>query len=147
MATNLRQYASYLASHKETTEKNQARTDVRSDVDEISVIQGVKDIRSPCYVTLHQALNVKGDFDVVFVNDFAPPDARRRYEYMKGLIVSEKCVKYTYTAGRNHLHFIWKVPFDSPESEVLGKSMKIRDELKKACPYRCSSLQTMCCTL
>lgn len=85
-------------------------------------------------ITLHQALNLKGDFDVVFVNDFAPPDAKRRYEYMKGLVVPEKCVKYTYTAGRNHLHFLWKVPIDSPESEVLDSSMKMRDELKKSCP-------------
>ena len=39
LATNLQQYTSYLASQKGATKKNLARTEVRSDVDEISVIQ------------------------------------------------------------------------------------------------------------
>ena len=51
LATNLQQYAKYLSSQKETTKKNLARTEVRSDVDEMSVIQGVKNARLPLYNT------------------------------------------------------------------------------------------------
>ena len=144
LASNLQQYASYLVSQNETTKKNHARTEVRSDVDEILVIHGVRDVdvHTPCYGPLHQALSQKDNFDVIFINEFAPPDPKRRYEYMKGLIVPGKCVKYTYTAGRNHLHFLWKVPPDSLDSEVLNKSMKIHDELKKNCPvYHSRAMQ------
>lgn len=105
-----------------------------SDIDEISVLQGVCGSLSSCYSSLHQALSLKGYFDAVFVNDFTPPDARRKYEYVKNLTVPEKCVKYTYTASRNHLHFLWRVPSDSPESDFLDRSMKVRDELRKSCP-------------
>ena len=56
-----------LVSQNETT-KNHART-------EVIVIHGVKDVHTPCYGPLHQALK-KDNFDVIFINEFAPPDPK-----------------------------------------------------------------------
>ena len=46
-----------------------------------------------------------------------------------------KCVQYTYTGSRNHLHFLWHINRpDASENETLQQSMKVRDELKKSFP-------------
>lgn len=136
LATNLQQYASYLDSQKDATRENQLRMEVRSDVDEITILAAKSIHPGPVarYRTLHQALQKSKPFEAVFVNDHAPPDAKRRYEYMKGLVVPCKCVRYTYTGSRNHLHFVWQTPLDSTESEILNQSLKVRDELKKSFP-------------
>ena len=133
---NLRQYAVYFDRLKASTKENQSRLDVRSDVDDITVLAGKNLLPGPSaqYRTLHQALEKSKDFEAVFVNDHAPPLAKRRYDYMKGLVVPFKCIKYTYTGSRNQLHFLWKAPHESTEGEVLNQSMKVCDTLKKSFP-------------
>ena len=136
LADNLRQYVAYLDRQKATTKENQSRLDVRSDVDDITVLAG-KNLQpgpSARYHTLHQALEKSKDFEAVFVNDHAPPLAKRRYDYIKGLVVLFKCIKYTYTGSKNHFHFLWKVPHESTEGSVLSQSMKVADMLKKSFP-------------
>ena len=136
LAGNLWQYAAYLDRQKAATKENQSRLDVRSDVDDITVLAG-KNLQpgpSARYHTLHQALEKSKDFEAVFVNDHAPPLAKRRCDYIKGLVVPFKCIKYTYTGSKNHLHFLWKVPHESTEGAVLSQSMKVRDTLKKSFP-------------
>lgn len=100
LGTNLQQYAAYLNSQKEAAKENCSRMVNQTEVDEMVVLVAAKDIHpSTHYQTLHRAIEKKTPFEPVFVNEYAPPDARRRYEYIKGLIVPCKCVKYTYYSG------------------------------------------------
>lgn len=57
-------------------------------------------------------------------------DSKRWFDYIKGLLVPYGCVKYTYTASKHHLTFIWKLPLpgDCSETELLNKNLKVRDE-------------------
>jgi hypothetical protein len=109
---------------------------VRNDVDEITILASKNILPGSAarYHTLHHALQKSKPFEAVFGNDHAPPDAKRKYDYAKGLVVPCKCVRYTYTGSRNHLHFLWRIPTDSTESETLSQSLKVRDELKTSFP-------------
>ena len=135
-ASNLQQYASYLDSQKAATKSNQSRVEVRGEVDEMAIVPAKTVLCESAarYCTLHQALQKSGPFEPLFVNDYAPADAKRRYDYVKELILPYKCVQYTYTGSKNHLHFLWRVSLDTGESETLQQSMKVRDELKKSFP-------------
>ena len=111
-----------------------SRLEVNTDVDELSILAGKHLFPGPSarYSSLHGALQKAKDYDAIFVNDHAPPDPRRRYDYNKGLVVPCKCIKYVFTGSVNHLVFVWKVPIDATESEVLNESMKVTEELKKS---------------
>ena len=63
--------------------------EVRDDTDEITIVAAKNVHPGPTarYYTLHQNIEKSEHFEAVFVNDHAPPDARRRYDYMKGLVV------------------------------------------------------------
>ena len=67
------------------------------------------------------------------MNDHATPDPRRKYDCNKGLVVTCKCIKYVFAGTMNHLVFVWKVPIDATESEVLSESMKVTEELSFQC--------------
>ena len=45
-----------------------------------------------------------------------------------------KCVLYSYTGSRNHLHFVWRIPEDLAEREMLKKNMSVVQELRKTLP-------------
>lgn len=136
LAANFRQYATYLEVQNDKVKGNHSRTEVRDDTDKIS-IGAAKNIHpgpAARYSTLHQAVEKSGYYEPVFVNDHAPPDAKRQFDYLKRLVLPCKCVKYTYTDSRNHLHFLWKVPTNCSESDTLSQSIKVRDELKVSFP-------------
>lgn len=57
-----------------------------------------------------------------------------RFDYFKGLVVPVKCAKFTYTGAKEHLMFIWKIPNDMSESNVMSKNMEVACELRKKLP-------------
>ena len=128
--------ASYLYSQKAATKSNQSRLEVIGEVDEMAIVPAKTVLCESAarYCTLHQALQKSEPLEPRFVNDYAPADAKRQYDYVKELILPYKCVQYTYTGSKNHLHFLWHVSLDTGESETLQQSMKVCDELKKSFP-------------
>ena len=73
-------------------------------------------------------------YETLCVNDFAPGDPRRRFDYVKGLVVPVKCIKFTYSGSKEHLIFLWKVDISHSESQILSQNMKIAAELRKTFP-------------
>ena len=134
LATNLQQYSVYLDSHREMSKQNSSRMTVQTEVDEIAVIAHCESVTPIRYDALYKAIENKAPFEPVFINEHALPDARRRYDYIKGLVVPFKCVKYTYTGSSNHLHFIWRIRPESTETETMNECLKVRDGLKKLFP-------------
>ena len=134
LSENFRKYATYLNKQRESMNERHSRLEVNTDVDELSILAGKHLFPGPSarYSSLHGALQKAKDYDAIFVNDHAPPDPRRRYDYNKGLVVPCKCIKYVFTGSVNHLVFVWKVPIDATESEILNESMKVTEELKKS---------------
>lgn len=97
---------------------------VCTDVDDMKVLNPEETVspalanRCPhLYDSLAQAL----DYEPILVEDYPPCDARCRYEYNQGLVVPFKCLLYIYSGSKNHLHFIWKIPPDLSETELLQK--------------------------
>ena len=108
-------------------------TCTRSDVDELQVLSGSSSVPDR-YQSLQKELDESEFFQPVYVEDHSPPDNRRRYDYVKGLTVPMKCVKYTYTGTKHHLVFVWKVPRECSDTDLLNQNMKVRDLLKKSFP-------------
>ncbi len=130
---NLNKYAQYLEERNEAMKSRQSHLELRTDLNDLSILGSKSILPGPSarYNTIHEALRKIKSYKAIFVNDHAPPDPRRRYEYMQYLVVPMKCVKYVYTGSTNHMVFVWKVPIDSSETEVLNNSTNITNELKK----------------
>ncbi len=75
-----------------------------------------------------------GNYEVISLNTFSPVEPWKKYEYMKGLVVPVKCVKYTHVAGKMHMHFLWKAPLESSLKDLLNESSRVRDDLLKEMP-------------
>ena len=86
------------------------------------------------YQALHTAVIASDPYEKICVNDFAPGDARRRFDYVKGLIVPVKCIKFTYTGTKEHLIFIWKVNPSHSEGQILNENMRLASEIRKSLP-------------
>ena len=50
------------------------------------------------------------------------------------LYIPVACAVYTYTGGKTHLHFIWKVCSSEAEDEKMKKNISVRDSLKMTFP-------------
>ena len=138
LAENLRKHAAYLNRQNTFVQATQAKkVCVRTDVDEIKILDSTADISptlADCYGSLHAALFLCSEYQPIAIEDYSPTDFRRRYEYNQSLVVPWKCVLYTYSGSKNHLHFVWKIPEDQTETELLQRSVTIQQELKECFP-------------
>lgn len=136
LAENLRKHAVYLNHQNELVQDNHAKkVCARTDVDEMKILDSTAYINptlADCYRSLHAAMFRCSEYEPIVIEDYSPPDFRRRYEYNQSLVVPWKCVLYTYSGSRNHLHFVWKIPDDLTETELLQRSITIQQELKES---------------
>ena len=97
-------------------------------------------------------MDYSSDYNPTLLRNHSPVDASHRYDYNKGLVVPRKCVLYTYTGSRNHLHFLGKIAPDQSVSELLQRNLLIQQDLKKkistyhtACHEKRIHSQFRCC--
>ena len=132
LADNLRKHATYLNHQNEAVQSNHSKkVCVRSDVDEFKVLSITHCIKPARYWSLHESLNHVSEYEPILVEEHSPSAAKRRYSYYNELVVPYKCVLYTYSGSRFFLHFLWKIPNDLSETELLQRNMVIQQELKK----------------
>lgn len=117
---------------------------VRTDVDEMKVLDSTAYINptlADCYRSLHAALFQCSEYELIVIEDYSPSDFRRCYDYNQNLVVPWKCILYS----RNHLHFVWKIPDDQTETELLQRNITIQQELKECLPrnYTCAMRRTI----
>ena len=79
------------------------------------------------------------DFDHLFLNDFLPALPKPRYVYIQCLGrngLPSPVVLMTYSLGNNawNLHFVWKVPTESPAEECFHKSLTTIEQVKPLLP-------------
>ena len=136
LADNLRKYASYLDEQVVITQTSHARKMARTDVDEWQLYHAMNILptKRAKYKTLHEALQNAYSYEAIFINDFAPADRRRRYEYMAGLVFPVKCIVYSHTALQNHLHFVWKLGIADDDGVRQKKNDETKDKLKSQFP-------------
>ena len=136
LADNLRQHADYLDNQNEVvTEKHRKLT--RTDEYEWEVY-APQTVKNPTliarYKNVNQVILQSLPYVPVFMNEYAPNDSRRRYEFLKGLYFECKVVRFSYTTSREHLHFLWKINRDDSETVVQQKNDDISDMLKQQFP-------------
>ena len=86
------------------------------------------------YSRLVQALNSVSYNDVICLNEYAPVEKWRRYEYIKTLTIPCKVVKFTHSTGRINITFLWKIDPDADTNGIFQSSVKVRDDLLKDLP-------------
>ena len=136
LADNLTKYASYLDELVVITQTSHARKMARTDVDEWQLYHAMNILptKRAKYKTLHEALQNADSYEAIFINDFAPADRRRRYEYMADLVFPVKCIVYSYAALQNHLHFVWKLGIADDDGVRQQKNDGTKDKLKPQFP-------------
>ena len=82
------------------------------------------------YGKLNKALVDCVPYEPVFLNEFAPNDARCKYDYLNGLRFEFKVVRFSYTSSREHLHFVWRIHPEDNETTVLQKNEEVSSNLK-----------------
>ena len=137
LADNLRKYASYLEQQNRKVQSNQAKRVCSSDDDDFDVLPAKSNFMPTIaarYRSLHNSILHAKDFEPILVEDHSPACPKRRYDYNRGLAVPVKCVLYSYTGSRKHLHFVWRISEDMTEGEMLKENMSVVQELRKKLP-------------
>ena len=88
-------------------------------------------IYQPMYDAL---LKCMGD-EPICVNDFAPANRRRRYEFVHKMKVRCKAILYTYSdSGPTNLHFLWRVSEFIEQEELLNEAHTVSQTIVKDLP-------------
>ena len=140
LAENLFKYANYLkAQNKKVLALQHASAPARSVSEAISMYtlpkqdaqsQSTLDTLLPVY----NALTDKPYYEPVFLNDFAPTEARDRYHFIH-LLKTKGCpaeaVLYTYSTGNNqgNYHFVWLIPPVVSADELQSQNASVVQKL------------------
>jgi hypothetical protein len=87
------------------------------------------------YQPMYDALLKCKDDEPICVNDFAPADRRRRYEFVHKMKVPCKAILYTHSdSGPANLHFLWRVSEFIEQGELLNEAHTISKTIVKDLP-------------
>lgn len=136
LADNLRKHSEYLDKQNATVKLGHDRKVRRIDQHEWEVYgtMPIPPTMKARYGTLHDSLVKSPLYTPVFLNNFAPTDARRRYEFIQGLAFPCKTVRFSYTSCREHLHFVWRLSGDESDAVLLQRNDEVSDALKAEFP-------------
>ena len=74
----------------------------------------------------------------VILSNFCPDDTIKRQNYIDSLNlgIQHHCAKFTHAFGGGipSLHFIWRLPKDSSEEELVQRNTAVMDKLKGGLP-------------
>jgi len=118
IASSVSNYAVYLSSQsKKMSEAHHQTTPVRQLSNSLS-IKYLKPCRqNTMFEAISESLTSKGYHECLFLNDFLPSDARKRYGFIQCLEKSGLAypiILLTHSSGNNlgNLNFVWKVESD-----------------------------------
>ena len=132
----MRKHGEYLDHQKEIVTKSNERKVRPTDEYEWEVYEPseINSTLTARYKQINKALQECAPYFSIFLNDFTPSDARRKYDFLKGLRFEMKVIRFSYTSSREHLHFVWKVHPEDNESTVLQMNDEISSALKAEFP-------------
>ena len=115
---------------------------VESDSQELFVYQPVKQVPSKLalqYQELSMFLNTSALYQPIFLNDLLPSDSKEWYVYLVELplAIQNQTVSFTHTARNNkgNTHFIWRIPVDASQEELLNENGRVMAEIHKSIQY------------
>ena len=90
------------------------------------------------YKPLNATLSQKEEYDSVLLSEFCPDDAIKRRNYIDSLNrgIQHRCAKFRHAFGGGipSIHFIWRLPTDSSEEELVQRNAAVMDRLKTDLP-------------
>ena len=88
---------------------------------------------------LIQELTSKDEYEPLLLNEILPSDKRERYQYLESLRqgLPHRAMLYTHSSQNNlgNTHFIWRVPDEQPENEVLARSTSVTLQVQERIPH------------
>ena len=102
LAGQLKKYAKYLKSQKENTRCSMSKLSFVQTEREVWNTYPGKELDSSekvRYGHLNNALLAAQFFELICLNEFTPDTKQRKYDYLNGLSVQCRTVRYTYTGG------------------------------------------------
>ena len=136
LAINLGNYAMYLEKQAIVTQEKHKvnKTFPYSDTGSFDIKQPNLLVK-PClklrYSRLSEVLLGSDMYQIFCINDFAPADSKKRYSYIKELVLPCRTVMYSHNITKLNMYFLWKIPTDVSESDILNNSTEIREKLLK----------------
>ena len=123
LADSLRKYSSYLKKQVDRVQIGHKKVQIMDNY-ECEVYDSCEDIKNPyrerCF-SLHTNLTECSFYDPVFLNEHAPDEHRRRYDYLQALVFPCETVCFSHVSAREHLHFVWKIDPNEDETMLLQK--------------------------
>ena len=145
LADSLRKYGDYLKHQSEVVSANHERQEPVRDVSTCSSPQllpvkpALRVTDATKYEKLMQELTSKDEYMPVFLNEFLPSDKRDRYQFIQTLKegLPIRAMLYTHSSGNNagNTHFMWRVPDEQSESEVLARSASVILKVQEQIPH------------
>ncbi|CAH1274857.1 Hypp9329 [Branchiostoma lanceolatum] len=143
LGKNLSKYNEHLqASNQKVQEQRKQMFPVRTVEDGCSSALRVIEAKARSdaklitrYANIESYLDSVEEYQLCFLNDFAPSDYRKRYEYMNELQLPMSVEVYTYKSGNSlgALHFVWKIPA-TKETRDLNQTSKLMHLAEKEVP-------------
>lgn len=91
------------------------------------------------YEMLMQVLASEDEYMPVFLNDMLLSDKRDRYRFIQSLKEGFpiQAILYTHSLGNNvgNMHFMWHVPDEQSECEVLCQSASVIPKVQEQIPH------------
>ena len=127
-----------LEKNRAVQKHHETQLEVASD-DLVFIVIHAKDDHHMLLNGIVGELRKRGNYEPVFVRDFAPIDRRKRYMYIKQLEkgLPTKCVMVTKTFGSSigNYQYVWKIPPHVSVENALTQNQQvvrlISDELPK----------------
>ncbi len=145
LADSLRKYADNLKHQSEVVSANHGLQESVRNLSTCSSPQllplkpAVKVTDAAKFEKLMQELTSKDEYEPVFLNEMLPTDKREQYRFIETLKegVPIRAMLYTHSSGNNmgNTHFVWRVPDEQPESEVLARSTSVILKVQEQIPH------------
>ena len=145
LADSLQKYAKYLKHQSQVVSTNHKHQESVRDLATSTAPQllplkpAVKVTDAAKFERLIQELTSRDKYEPVLLNEMLPSDKRECYRYIESLRqgLPLRAMLYTHSSGNNvgNTHFIWRVPDEQPENEVLAHSASVILQVQEQIPH------------
>lgn len=144
LADTVNKYIQYLRKSSDRFADHSERLDTVSNTDQnqsVTVIfpkYVVKPSIASRYKALTDHLGTLDNFQPLCIDEYTPGDTRQRRFYIDNIKhgLSYKCIYFRITAGNNigSHNFLWHIPSNKSENEILPKNMDMIRKLTQELP-------------
>ncbi|XP_033121369.1 uncharacterized protein LOC117120452, partial [Anneissia japonica] len=134
LSNSLMKYSAYLESQSKRMKQNHHSLMMNQDKENFKIIEKSTNWPDDIYSSVYEVLDSKDVCEPIFLDEYAPTDRRRRYEYITSLNLPFRTLLFTHSGGAIHSHFLWKIEDCSPVEDMINMAHNIAKAIVEDLP-------------